>query len=294
MTAKHICETLGGTWYGGYGLALCPAHENQHSPALSVKNGPNGTLLAKCFAGCQFKDILAALRARGILEGPFEMSAAKSRIAVTRKDLSSQRKSIYARKIWDASRPIHETFAMKYLTSRGITCALPETLRFHSELRHGPTGKRFPALVARIDGTQGFAVHRTYLAPDGSSKAPVTPDKMMLGPAHGGAVRLGAMDDALMIGEGIETCLSACQVLGVPAWAALSTSGMRALVLPERIRDVIILADGDDAGESAALGCARFWARGSRRIRIARPPRGLDFNDLLLRGEELFGDVRDA
>jgi len=72
------------------------------------------------------------------------------------------------------------------------------------------------------------------------------------------------------------------QATGLPAWAALSTSGVQALELPDEVRDVVVLADGDDPGESAALTAARRWRREGRRVRIARPPRGLDFNDLLL------------
>ena len=62
-----------------------------------------------------------------------------------------------------------------------------------------------------------------------------------------------------MVGEGIESCLAAMQARGLPAWAALSTSGLLALDLPKDVRDVIVLADGDDAGEAAAqmvLHCA--------------------------------------
>jgi putative DNA primase/helicase len=72
------------------------------------------------------------------------------------------------------------------------------------------------------------------------------------------------------------------QLSGHPAWAALSTSGLRALDLPTDVRDVIVLADGDDAGEAAALDCGLRWKREGRRVRIARPPRGCDFNDTLL------------
>ena len=106
---------------------------------------------------------------------------------------------------------------------------------------------------------------------------------MMLGPCRGGAVRLGAPSSLLMVGEGIETCLAAIQATGHPAWAALSTSGLRSLELPEHINDVIVLADGDEPGEAAARSCASRWSHKDRRVRIARPPRGLDFNDLLLR-----------
>jgi DNA primase len=85
-----------------------------------------------------------------------------------------------------------------------------------------------------------------------------------------------------MVGEGIETCLAAMQATEHPVWAALSTSGLRSLELPSTIREVIILADGDDAGEAAARNAALRWHREGRRVRIARPPRGTDFNDVLL------------
>jgi putative DNA primase/helicase len=105
---------------------------------------------------------------------------------------------------------------------------------------------------------------------------------MMLGPCRGGAVRLAASGNVLMVGEGIETCLAAMQVTGHPAWAALSTSGLRALDLPDDVRDVIVLADGDEPGEAAARACAWRWKREGRHVRIAHPPQGLDFNDMLM------------
>ena len=105
---------------------------------------------------------------------------------------------------------------------------------------------------------------------------------MMLGPCSGGAVRLAEPVDRLMVGEGIETCLAAMQAMGQPVWAALSTSGLRTLDLPEQIRDVIVLADGDEPGKAAATDCGRRWKREGRHVRIARPPQGQDFNDLLV------------
>ena len=137
------------------------------------------------------------------------------------------------------------------------------------------------ALVTKGADGRPIALHRTFLDRDGGGKAPVDPAKMMLGPCRGGAVRLGEAGGALMVGEGIETCLAAMQATGNPAWAALSTSSLRSLDLPRDVRDVIVLADGDEPGEAAAQDCARRWKREGRRVRIARPPQGMDFNDLL-------------
>ena len=109
-----------------------------------------------------------------------------------------------------------------------------------------------------------------------------------MGHLLGNAVRLTPQQNILVVGEGIETCLAAMQATGLPAWAALSTSGLRTLLLPAEIGEVIVLADGDDPGEAAALDAARRWKRENRIVRIARPPTGMDFNDFLL------GSVVDA
>jgi hypothetical protein len=104
---------------------------------------------------------------------------------------------------------------------------------------------------------------------------------MMLGPCRGGVVRLDKSDGAVLVGEGIETGLAVMQVTGEPAWASLSTSGLRNLDLPDRIRTVTILADNDEPGEAAANASARRWKKEGRRVRIARPGLAKDFNDLL-------------
>jgi DNA primase len=63
---------------------------------------------------------------------------------------------------------------------------------------------------------------------------------------------------------------------------------LRALRLPAEINEVVVLADGDDPGEAAALDAAKRWKREGRTVRMARPPTGLDFNDVLL------GRIADA
>ena len=52
----------------------CPAHGGD-GPNLSLRNGNGGRLLTYCHSrGCSFKDIIAALRERGIIVGNFERS----------------------------------------------------------------------------------------------------------------------------------------------------------------------------------------------------------------------------
>ena len=160
----------------------------------------------------------------------------------------------------------------------------PTVLRFAPRLAH-PFDGIWPAMIAlveRVTDGEPTAILRTFLARDGRSKAPVENPKLMLGPVRGGVVRLGSPADGLiMVGEGIETCLAAIQETGLPAYAALSTSGLRSLDLPTDINEVILLADGDEPGEAAVRVAALRWAREGRRVRIAHAGPGKDFNDLL-------------
>jgi putative DNA primase/helicase len=285
MTAEIIAKALGGRKAGGGWVARCPAHDDR-VPSLSISDAGDGKVLVRCHAGCDQGRVIAALRSRGLWEenGHRRLTRAAPRDANDRPDRDETKRNEAALAIWQSTVPADGTPVETYLRSRGLNILPPSSLRFHAGSKH-PTGGIWPAMVALITrGTDDtpLAVHRTFLARDGAGKAPIEPAKMMLGPCRGGAVRLGPIMDRLMVGEGIETCLAAMQATGRPAWAALSTSGLRTLDLPDAARNVIVLTDGDEPGEAAARDCAWRWKRQGRRVRIARPPQGMDFNDLLL------------
>ena len=285
-TAATIANALGGRKVGSGWMASCPAHDDR-KPSLSIRDSDDGKVMVYCHSGCDQRSVIAALQSRGLLynyDGHRRFTRPGPRTtASSHPGRDEAARSVAALAIWESAKPALGTLVETYLASRGLHLPLMPTLRFHAGLKH-PSGGTWPAMVALVtegaDGTP-VAIHRTYLTRDGRSKAPVAPSKMMLGPCRGGAVRLGPVGDRLMIAEGIESALSAVQATGEPAWAALSTSGLRSLDLPREVRDVIVLADGDAPGEAAAQDCAWRWKREGRRVRIARPPRGVDFNDLL-------------
>jgi putative DNA primase/helicase len=288
MTAEVVAKALGGRKAGAVWMARCPAHDDR-APSLAITDAKNGKVLVRCHAGCDQHDVIAALRARGAWQysdqGAGRLVRRAKRRLPAEPDREAANRTEAALAIWRGSQSAEGTSVETYLRSRGLDLPASPALRFHAGLKH-PSGGVWPAMVALVThGAAGnpIGIHRTFLARDGKGKAPVEPAKMMLGPCRGGAVRLGQPQDVLMVGEGIETCLAAMQATGNAAWAALSTSGLRALDLPREVRNVIVLADGDGPGEAAAQECARRWKRERRRVRIARPPQGMDFNDLLLR-----------
>ena len=276
MNAETIAKALGGRKAGGGWTARCPAHDDR-TPSLSIRDADDGKVLVRCHAGCDQERVIAALRGRGLWteNGPRSLSRTARRTP-DRAQAGSRRRQAQPEQrspSGNHAKPAQGTPVETYLASRGIRLPTPDALRFHAGLKH-PSGGIWPAMVALVtngvDGTP-LAIHRTFLARDGGGKAPVDPQKMMLGPCRGGAVRLADPSDVLMVGEGIETCLAAMLASGHPAWAALSTSGLRSLDLPKDVRDVIVLADGDEAGEAAARDCALRWKRRGP-ARSHRPP----------------------
>lgn len=287
--AMNLTLLHGGRWFGRYGTLACPVCQPEAQPgqnALTLADGDKGLLVHCKKTGCDFRELSIAL---GIRTGAF---AAPDLTAVARRDADRQaeaeKRAQHAHGIWDAAEPICGTIAETYLRKRGITCALPETLRFHPACWHGPTAQRLPAMVARVYGGAAFAVHRTYLRADGTGKAdvPKGTEKMMLGACAGGAVQLACAPERLVVAEGIETTLSlSCGMLDGPGalWAALSTSGLRGLVLPARPARLTVARDGDAAGGAAALALAERAAALGWRVGMMDPGDDCDFNDILTR-----------
>ena len=172
-----------------------------------------------------------------------------------------------------------------YLRRRGIVAPLPPTLKFQPACWHA-SAQRHPALIAAVirEGEpKPVAVHRTYLSPDGS-KADIEPAKAMLGVVRGGSVPLSWGDGPLVVAEGIETALSLLDRMSERApsvWAALSSSGMANLKLPEKPGVLEVAPDGDPVGLKEARKLANRARWTGWKVNIIKPPAdGLDWNDL--------------
>lgn len=281
MNAETLARGLGGRRTGATWLACCPAHDDRE-PSLAIRDGDDGRVLVHCHAGCDQRDVIDILRRHGLWT-PADSAPASGPTVTATPDADVAKRIEAAMRIWDASHDPRGTLVATYLASRGLDLPLSGGLRFHTALKH-TTGTVWPAMVALVTNVahERVGIHRTFLARDGSGKAPVSPARMSLGPIRGGAVRLAPVAKKILVGEGVETTLSVMQKTGVPGWAALSTSGLKTLILPGLVDEVVILADADPPGEAAARDASARWTREGRQVRIARPITGYnDFNDML-------------
>ncbi|HEY1246336.1 MAG TPA: toprim domain-containing protein [Hyphomicrobiaceae bacterium] len=190
-----------------------------------------------------------------------------------------------ARRLFASAKPILGTIAETYLRGRGIAgVGHLDCLRFHPRCyyrAHDSTPREtWPALVAAVTDLDGAltGVLRTWLARDGSGKAPLATPRRALGRLLGSGVRFGRATDVMAAGEGLETMLSLSVVLpAMPMVAALSSAHLAALILPAGLRRLYIARDNDRAGHRAAEALG-IRANADRIEDIVLTPYADDFN----------------
>jgi putative DNA primase/helicase len=306
-SAAEIAAALGGRREGRCWRCRCPIHGGF---SLILKDGDAGRVLVWCWGGCDRLNVLTELRRLGLLCRP-SADYRPPRVTLLRREdtKGDAARSARALAIWHESRPIAGTIAERYLLSRGIvvhglSAEARTNLRYHLTCPRPRDGAgRFvpplPAMLALVEHREHgpVAIHSTYLHADGSGKATIAKPKAMFGPVGGGAVRFGMPCSGgwLAIAEGIETALAVATACSLPAWAALSAGGIRALVLPREATHVLICADHDASGtgQRAAQDAAQRWLAEGRHVRIALPPEpGTDMADALV--TDMAADTMEA
>jgi hypothetical protein len=267
MNADRIGIALKGRRNGKGWLVSCPCpnHGNgrgDRNPSLSVSDGDD-RLLLRCFAGCEFEDIIDALRGRGLLND--------NRVEPRRdapRPIPKTEPDPVALGLWEMSEPIYGTVAEEYLRRRGILLAPPSLGHYRG------------AMIA--------AVYQPYQGVTAIQKTPIKADfsrgdRMTKGPLGTGAVRLGAAQETMGIAEGTETALSAMMLTGMSVWASLGGKRLYNVELPPFVREVHIFADNDQPGREAAYRASDVHRELGRMVKIRRPPPQFkDFNDFIM------------
>jgi hypothetical protein len=281
---------LGLKRIGGELIGPCPQCGGRDRFAVSIRKqiflcrgcGRSGDVIAlvQHIDQCDFRAAIAALG------GDERKPIAPVKPAAHQE--SDQEKTKRALNIWNEGSPVNGTLAEEYLKRRGLE--LPDddhALRFFSPCPFADT--TYPAMVALfrcVTTDEPKAIHRIALGPGGILIA-----KRMLGRVGGCAIKIDAsehIEQGLVIGEGVETCIAARRRGLKPCWALGSAGAIRSFPLLGGIDCLTILVDNDEpdrngrrAGPDAAAECSARWIAAKREVRRIVPRRqGADMADL--------------
>jgi putative DNA primase/helicase len=289
MTLAEIAKALNGTASGKWINIRGPGHSSQdHSLGIKFDpNAPDGFIVnsladddqTECRA--HVKSLLSKLN--GGLCATCEPNHAHPEEALTRIGR--------AMAVWTQAKSPKGTIVEVYLASR--RCSLgpvpgADAIRFHPCCPFGAA--QVPAMLCLItDAVTGepIGVRRTAIQDDGSGKRVfgegISP-KRMLGVARRGVIRLCPASLHIGLAEGVETALSASQVLGTAVWAASSSWGIATFPVLKGIKRLTVFADHDHAGLKAARECCLRYQVAGIDAEIHHPPGvGTDWNDFVMK-----------
>ena len=162
---------------------------------------------------------------------------------------------------------------------------LDKVFRFHPNCPFGD--ERLPcmlALVREIKTNAPVAVHRTALK---LGKRPERIGRLSLGATGGGAIKISPdheVQSGLLIGEGIETVLSASAVLEFkPVWSLIDKGNLAKFPVLPGLECVTVAIDNDASGDGqrAAAECIQRLTQGGIEVISAQTNLAKDFNDVL-------------
>jgi putative DNA primase/helicase len=305
---RSIARALGGEVSGRQVLAPGPGHSpRDRSLAIHLSNKAPDGFLVHSHAGDDWRDCREYVRSRLGLppwapgDGREQQRTVKPQyidkwdffdLEVEQARYRSEDDLVRidrAQGLWNESLDPRGTVTESYLQSRALD--LPnhlagEVLRFHPRTpwRNENTGRTdsIPCMIAAfrsLDDNIVTAVHRIRL--DRPERWPKT-ERRMFGIVQSAAVQLVARQAKLTIGEGVETCMAACQLGLGPAWALGSVGAISFFPIIEGVSELTILAEAGDASARAVQICGRRWHRAGRRVLISRSKVGSDHNDALM------------
>ena len=147
MTAADVARQAGGKRCGfdGY-VGHCPVTghgkgRGDLNPSLTIRDGRNGQVVLKCFAGCDWRDVRAAAIAKGWIDDRrprtgYRQSRRSANRLTSPAEFAEAAKRELALKLFAQSQPIVGTLAESYLVSRGLQPVASAALRFHPHLKH--------------------------------------------------------------------------------------------------------------------------------------------------------------
>jgi hypothetical protein len=209
-------------------------------------------------------------------------------------ETEKQERKEQALRLWNEGQPFRGSPAESYLLhTRGIgdwldTCPfLDQVFRYHPDCPFG--GERQACMLAQVRDIKTdvpIAIHRTALTKD---DPPQKISCMSLGPVSGGAIKISPdfeVHEGLMIGEGIETVLSASKHYQFkPVWSLIDAGNLAKFPPLSGLECLTIAVDNDanGTGQFAATECSDRYLKANIEVITTKPTRVKDFNELVIR-----------
>ena len=202
------------------------------------------------------------------------------------RELLSLKKLNTAKHTWSKCEYIQNTLGETYLKNRGIYISGEDgAIKYKERIYNSETSSFIPALLFYVSEQRGSdltAIHRIYLSEDGK-KANLNQPKMALGIIKGSGIWFGGeVTNKLYIAEGPENALSILSMGRSPVVCTINASNFGNLTIPDSVTNITLCPDNDKAGISNSKKALKNYAKKGRKIKLAFPPKGKDWNDILL------------
>lgn len=254
-------------------VGLCCFH-SERTPSLEVNDAKGTYHCHGCGAGgdaIRFLTQQEGMRFREAVEWLLgdELPVISDAERVRRKQEDARvltERIALARSIWRTTVMAPGTPAEIYARSRGITIALPPTIRYVETPRWrdpdtGEVGPNHPAMACALQNAAGevVGVQCVFLQDGGRSKyARTRPDgskakaKLTFGVGNGSAIRLGPVAPHIIACTGPENGLSLLQMMpGKTVWAAVGDAVLSQVDYPPGVASICLAGDSDQSGRAA-------------------------------------------
>lgn len=193
------------------------------------------------------------------------------------RDAQKEKMRLIADRQWKYGRDIKGTIGETYLNSRGIHMQdhdIEPNIKFNAKVFNMELDRYIPAVLFKVspslDG-ELKAIHRIWIAADGSRKARLTENKKALGSIEGNGIWFGIPDERLYVCEGPEEGLNV--KYSIERNFVVSTvyaTNYHNLTIPDFVKIVVLVPDEDEAGLTAAGKAHEAYSKQGKKIIVHR------------------------
>lgn len=198
--------------------------------------------------------------------------AEQAAIRHERAKLQKEKMRQIAERTWKYCQDVQGTIGETYLNSRNIFLSQTEpNMKFHYKIFNRELNMYIPALIFKLSQSPDNdlkAVHRIWIALDGTRKARLEDNKKAIGSIEGNGIWFGTPCDKLYVCEGPEEALSTRMLGGQFVVSTVYANNYHNLNIPECVTTAVLVPDRDEAGMSAVIKAEKEYKNQGKKVKI--------------------------